>query len=207
MQTVVIIFKACSECEALAVVGLSPGQASGIFRSPLSDPDDVCMAIYLLDFSGIHHANPRHGKKLPPGAWAFRATPYATVHGATWANRIEGMPPQEAASLLKSLAGLPGHKRLQGRERDDLVGVSEEEGQQPCRSTAARDLATRVGMGMIEMDLEDGESVVGQVEAVSGGVGGTRYWLQAGAHWYPLDPACARPVELGRTRGGGPVKM
>ena len=74
------------------------------------------MAIYLLDFSKRAHGNPLHTNRLPPGAWALRATPYATTYGATWAQRIAQMEPAAAASLLSSLACLPGSKPLRGRD-------------------------------------------------------------------------------------------
>ena len=48
------------------------------------------MAIYLLDFSKRYHGNPAQLLDCPqPGAWAFRATPYATVHGATSAGAAD----------------------------------------------------------------------------------------------------------------------
>ena len=116
LQTVVIIFFGCSELEALSIIGLEPSEHSAILKAPLGQ-GGVMMAIYLLDFSKRYHGNPRSSAKLPPGAWAFRATPYATVHGATWAQRIELMPPRQAEQLLRSLARLPGAATLGARKR------------------------------------------------------------------------------------------
>ena len=116
LQTVVIIFFGCSELEALSIIGLEPSEHSAILKAPLGQ-GGVMMAIYLLDFSKRYHGNPRSSAKLPPRAWAFRATPYATVHGATWAQRIELMPPRQAEQLLRSLARLPGAATLGARNR------------------------------------------------------------------------------------------
>jgi hypothetical protein len=110
-QTVVIIFFGCSEMEALSIIGLEAStEHSANPKAPLGQ-GGVMMAIYLLDFSKRYHGNPRSSARLPPGAWAFCATPYATVHGATWAQRIELMPPPQAEQLLRSLARLPGGTR------------------------------------------------------------------------------------------------
>jgi hypothetical protein len=207
LQTVMVIFQGCSESEALAVVGLSSEEVSGIFQAPLSGPEEICMAIYLLDFTGRYHGNPRSSTKLPPGAWAFRATPYATVHGATWAARIDKMPPAEAAALLSSLAGLPGYKPLVGRDDSSAMddwGDDAEALMEPSRSVEASSLAQRAGSaGWVELTLESGETAVGQVQSVSDVIG-PRWWVvTTSSHWYPLDPGAARVVELGRTRSRG----
>ena len=116
LQTVVIIFFGCSEMEALSIIGLEASEHSAILKAPLGQ-GGVMMAIYLLDFSKRYHGNPCSSARLPPGAWAFRATPYATVHGATWAQRIELMPPPQAEQLLRSLARLQGGTTLGARKR------------------------------------------------------------------------------------------
>ena len=102
--------------EALNIIGLEASEHSAILKAPLGQ-GGVMMAIYLLDFSKRYHGNPHSSARLPPGAWAFRATPYATVHGATWAQRIELMPPPQAEQLLRSLARLPGGTTLGARRK------------------------------------------------------------------------------------------
>ena len=120
LQTVVVIFFGCSEMEALSIIGLEASEHSAILKAPLGQ-GGVMMAIYLLDFSKRYHGNPRSSAGLPPGAWAFRATPYATVHGATWAQRIELMPPPQAEQLLRSLARLPGGATLGARKKRSMT--------------------------------------------------------------------------------------
>jgi hypothetical protein len=62
--------------------------------------------VNLVCFNGL----PQEPKELggmwwPQRALAFRATPYATVHGATWAQRM-------SACSLCSFACLPGRRKL-----------------------------------------------------------------------------------------------
>ena len=205
LQAVVIIYKGCSESEALAVVGLSSDEVSGIFQAPILGPEEICMAIYLIDFSTKFHGNPRNGLKLPPGAWAFRATPYVTVHGATWAARVDKMPVKEAEAFLSGIAGLPGYKPLQGHVAGDDGELGSGDEQQPSQSPEAARFASEVGsVGWVELTLESGEAVVGHVHQ-SRDLLGSRWWVATpDSHWYPLDPSRARRVELGRTRSSGP---
>ena len=142
MQTVVVIYSGCSEQEALAIVGLSSGELSAIFYAPKTDKG-ICMAIYLLDFSKRYHGNPSASHELPPEAWAFRSTPYATTHGATWAERILKLPPPRARLLLRSLAVLEGGVRLGTGSRESFPSSENE-------STAGQE------------ELEEGEIYEGQ---------------------------------------------
>jgi hypothetical protein len=159
-QTVVVIFFGCSEMEALSIIGIEASEHSAVLKAPLGH-GGVMMAIYLLDFSKRYHGNPRSAAGLPPGAWAFRATPYATVHGATWAQRIERMPPQEAEQMLRALARLPGGKTLGSAARgnrkgdvDDLRGCSAGgEGGALLAHTAMAETAA------VEMREQDGDYV------------------------------------------------
>jgi len=67
---------------------MEASEHSAVLKAPLGH-GGVMMAIYLLDLSKRYHGNPAQLLDCPqPGAWAFRATPYATVHGATWAQRM-----------------------------------------------------------------------------------------------------------------------
>jgi len=207
LQTVVILYRGCSENEALAVVGLSAEEVSGIFQAPISGPEEICMAIYLIDFSTKFHGNPRNGLKLPLGAWAFRATPYVTVHGATWAARVDKMPVKEAEAFLSCIAGLPGYKPLRGREPGDdpltPLGWDDDDVMQPSRSEAARELARAASSttnGWVELEWEGGESAVGQVH-MSADALGPRWWVVTpGSQWYPLNPTHTQLVVLGSTR-------
>ena len=47
-----------------------------------------------------------------PGHFVRNSLYDATVQGATWAQRIELMPPAQAEQLLRSLARLPGGATL-----------------------------------------------------------------------------------------------
>ena len=125
MQTVIVIYAGCSEQEALAVVGLSLDELSAIFYAPKTE-SGISMAIYLLDFSKRYHGNPRASGALPPEAWAFRATPYATTHGATWAERILKLPPLRAELLLRSLARLEGGVKLGAGSRESFPSSENE---------------------------------------------------------------------------------
>ena len=161
MQTVVVIYSGCSEQEALAIVGLTSDELSAIFYAPKTDRG-ICVAIYLLDFSKRYHGNPSAPDELPPEAWAFRATPYATTHGATWAERILKLSPPRAELLLRSLAVLEGGVKLGTGSRESFP--SEELG-----------LGSELGSDSVaEGGLEEGEIPEGTMpeSGAAGGKGG-----------------------------------
>ena len=156
---------------------------------------------------------------MHPKAWALRATPYATVHGATWAQRISKMPPHDAAGLLSSLAMLPGAKRLIGGRRTTTnlpvaighyISTStstststsqephthephpeEEEDEEASYSAEAHEYVGK----HVSMAMPDGTAVTGIVQAVRGQSGeSTRYWV-VGDNWRPLVPAWSHVIE------------
>lgn len=208
-QLVVVIYHGCSEAEALAVVGLSEDELSAIFYAPRQD-EGVCMAIYLLDFSARYHGNPVPAGALPPKAWALRATPYATVHGATWARRIARMEPRRAALYLRSLAGLEGAVPLNCLEREaKQAGSSSSEpvestppSEDTSQSSAAADLEGQMVKMALPKDDPIGSHILGLVTGTGSGKD-RRYWVEAlaGGHWRRLDPSLAEEASPPPRRG------
>ena len=80
------------------------------------------ITLYALDYSVWLHGNTNltfqtgiHSSSYPPDAWALRCTPYATTHTSTWGAIVSELAktnPRAAASLLASLAELPGARKL-----------------------------------------------------------------------------------------------
>jgi hypothetical protein len=116
LQVVVILSFNCSDTEAFAIVGLEADRVTACLLSPVhcGPKESMRVTIYSTDFSMEYHGNPMRGTDTPlkRDAWAIRLTPYATTHGATWAERVRQMPKERAWQFLGVLAGLTGFTTL-----------------------------------------------------------------------------------------------
>ena len=125
---VMIISYKMSATETQSILGIDPGDASLIFEQPSSEGglDDYRIVLYAVDYSLYLHGNTNttfqcmSDTPIAKDAWAMRCTPYATSHACTWGRIISEMDPTHAASLLSSLAELPGSLVLGSRASGQL---------------------------------------------------------------------------------------